>query len=273
MDRNPLLYRLSFLSFSAVLLALPSAAQTTGSAQRAAGQPAARQAGAVLVELFTSEGCSSCPPADALLRQIDGHPSPAGQLVVGLSEHVTYWNGLGWTDPFSTAQSTDRQNMYGRRFALESVYTPQMVVNGREQFVGSDRRSLHDALEAEAKQKQIALHILSAKVSGKNLEIHYAAAELPAHGWLELFAALADDSDQQSVPRGENSGRELVHTSVVRALATAGKLQATEDATISLPLPPSFLAEATQNKPRHVVLFAQRSGFGEVVGIDTRPLR
>ena len=80
---------------------------------------------AVLVELFTSEGCSSCPPADALLQQVNGKYSDAGQLIVGVSEHVTYWNSLGWSDPFSSPIYTERQEAYGQRFHLDSVYTPK----------------------------------------------------------------------------------------------------------------------------------------------------
>jgi len=105
---------------------------------------------AVLIELFTSEGCSDCPPADDLLRQVSGRQTEDGQLIVGISEHVTYRNSLGWRDPFSDDQYTDRQNAYGAHFGLDSVYTPQMVVNGREQFVGSDRRALVAALASEA---------------------------------------------------------------------------------------------------------------------------
>jgi hypothetical protein len=93
---------------------------------------------AVIVELFTSEGCSSCPPADAVLRQVNLKETSAGQLIVGISEHVTYWNDLGWRDPFSAPEFTERQNVYASRLSPEGPYTPQMVVNGREQFVGSD---------------------------------------------------------------------------------------------------------------------------------------
>jgi hypothetical protein len=91
--------------------------------------------GAVLVELFTSGGCSSCPPADALLQKVNGKYSDAGQLIVCVSEHVTYWNGLGWSDPFSSPAYTERQNAYGQRFHLDSVYTPQIVVNGRSRLL------------------------------------------------------------------------------------------------------------------------------------------
>ena len=103
----------------------------------------------VLVELFTSEGCSSCPPADELLRQVQSSRSHSqGQLIIGLSEHVTYWNQLGWKDPFSAEEFTVRQNEYSNRFHTEGPYTPQMVVNGREQFVGSDRAGLAGGFEA-----------------------------------------------------------------------------------------------------------------------------
>jgi hypothetical protein len=99
-----------------------------------------------LVELFTSEGCSSCPPADDLLRRIDGSTTDQGLLIVGISEHVTYWDHDGWKDPYGSETMTERQNDYGRRFNLESVYTPQMVVNGEAEFVGSDGRSLVKAV-------------------------------------------------------------------------------------------------------------------------------
>src|SRR6204780_1466035 len=127
---------------------------------------AARVPKVVLVELFTSEGCSSCPPADALLRQVNGTQTNAGQLIVGISEHVTYWNSLGWSDPFSSSVYTERQNAYGERFHLEGVYTPQMVINGAEQIVGSDRAALLHAVEQEEEQRpRISLRILSLRVA------------------------------------------------------------------------------------------------------------
>ena len=119
-------------------------------------KPATPAPRVVLVELFTSEGCSSCPPADALLRQVNGTQTAAGQLIVGISEHVTYWNSLGWSDPFSSSLYTERQNAYGERFHLDGVYTPQMVINGTEQIVGSDRAAF-----ARAIQKLSLIHIYS----------------------------------------------------------------------------------------------------------------
>src|SRR5260370_2046312 len=201
------------------------------------GQPVR---GAVLVELFTSEGCSSCPPADDLLRQITGRISDQGQLVIGLSEHVSYWDSLGWNDTYSSEIYTGRQDDYSARFGLSGVYTPQMVVNGREQFVGGDRRALEAALASEAKRKQIDLHIVSAQVDPSRIVFTYSATNLPAKISLQLVAALVDDMDRTNVRRGENSGRELIHASVVRALAPLGPLHETEQRSVSLPLPPSL---------------------------------
>ena len=104
-------------------------------------------ASVAIVELFTSEGCSSCPPADALLRQINLKQNSAGQLIVGISEHVTYWNDLGWKDPYSLPVFTERQNVYASRLSSEGSYTPQIVLNGRDQFVGSDSGALQRALQ------------------------------------------------------------------------------------------------------------------------------
>ena len=105
----------------------------------------------VLVELFTSEGCSDCPPADALLAKLDATQPISGVQAIVLSEHVTYWNHQGWSDPFSFDAMTERQEDYGRRFGLDSNYTPQMVVDGVEQFVGSNSRALVAAVEKEQK--------------------------------------------------------------------------------------------------------------------------
>ena len=247
------------------LLPLTLAVSQAGSAQSAATHPSA-----VLVELFTSEGCSDCPPADDLLRQVSGRRLPGGPLIIGISEHVSYWNGLGWKDPFSADVYTNRQNDYGTRFGLESVYTPQMVVNGREQFVGSDGRALQAALAIESQRKQISLRIDSAQIKDGGVTFTYTASDLPPKGPLQLIAALVDDVDQSSVLRGENSGRKLTHVAVARAFAPLGSLTEVSQRTVTLPLPASFLSN--RGAGHHLVLFAQQAGDGPIIGIDTKPI-
>ena len=169
----------------------------------------------VLVELFTSEGCSDCPPADSLLGQLDTkQPLKSAQAIV-LSEHVTYWNREGWTDPYSLDAMTDRQEAYVRHFGLESSYTPQMVVDGTTQFVGSNVKALTAAIEDAAKTAKQPLTIENAKWE------HGAAtfsiqSEAPAGA--KLFAVLAADATHQEVSGGENAGRTLHHVAVVRVM-------------------------------------------------------
>lgn len=224
---------------------------------------------AVLVELFTSEGCSSCPPADELLKQVSGRQTVGGPLVIGLSEHVSYWNGLGWRDPFSAEVFTTRQNEYRSRFGENSVYTPQMVVNGREHFVGSDRRALEAALAVEARHEQINLHIISSETREGAVRFSYSASGLPEKGSFQLIAVLVDDIDSSMVLRGENTGRQLQHISVARALAPLGPLRDVENKSMTLPLPATFPAKVGGH---HLVLFAQQRDAGAIIGVDTKPL-
>jgi hypothetical protein len=224
---------------------------------------------AVLVELFTSEGCSSCPPADALLKLVNGSQTNGGQLVVGISEHVTYWNSLGWSDPYSSPAYTERQNAYSERFHLEGSYTPQMVINGAEQIVGSDRAALLHAVEKEdAESPRMSLRIVSFSVAANTLTVNLTTSgDVPNQG-ADLMAMLADDSDRSNVLRGENSGRLLAHVAVARSITRVAKVKTAGDLTVQIPIPASF--QATPG--HHLILFAQTPGNGRVLGTDTKPL-
>ena len=220
----------------------------------------------VLVELFTSEGCSSCPPADDLLREINGTQTSTGQLIVGISEHVTYWNSLGWADPYSSDIYTSRQNSYGRRFGLDSVYTPQMIVNGAEELVGSDRTRLKRAIQDQSAQPYpIALHITSAHSNGSTVSLSFSVnGEIPTQG-AEIIAVLADDADRSSVLRGENSGRTLAHVAVARSLQRVATLSGAAEKTVQITLPQPLQT----SQGHHLILFAQIPGYGRVLGVDT----
>jgi hypothetical protein len=239
------------------------------SAQVATPADAASRPKVILVELFTSEGCSSCPPADNLLRAINGTQPGAGQIIVGISEHVTYWNSLGWSDPFSSNLYTDRQNRYGTRFGLDSVYTPQMVVNGTEQFVGSDQSSLASAIRKEQNRTDpVDLRILSVNRLGGALMVDFSAKGDASLQGSEIFAVLTDDADQSIVPRGENSGRTLSHVAVARTLLRVAKLQEAPQQTVQIALPTSFHGMTGH----HLILFAQAPGSGKILGADSKPL-
>ncbi len=221
----------------------------------------------VLVELFTSEGCSSCPPADELLRQVNEQRSSQGQLIIGLSEHVTYWNQLGWKDPFSAEEFTERQNEYSNRFHTEGPYTPQMVVNGREQFVGSDRAGLRAALKQESTRQQARLSVSEAKVAGGNVFFSYAVQGILPGKPLMMMAAVVDDADRSSVERGENAGRALEHVFVVRRLEEVGKVSDDGLRTASVALSPGF---QKNGQGHHLVVFLQQSGLGSVEAVDAK---
>lgn len=223
----------------------------------------------VLVELFTSEGCSSCPPADDLLRKINGTRTQTGELIVGISEHVTYWNSLGWSDPFSSSTYTDRQNAYGARFGLDDVYTPQMIFNGEKQVVGNDRAGVFRAIQSEGKQPSpISVRILATSIEKNMLTVNFSAVGEASVHEAAMIAVIADDLDQSSVTRGENSGRTLTHVAVARSFARIPRLQAKAYQSMQISLPESFRA----SEGHHLILFAQTAGNGRVLGAATKSI-
>jgi hypothetical protein len=180
----------------------------------------------VVVELFTSEGCSDCPPADGVLETLIATPPIAGVEVIGLGQHVDYWDQLGWKDRFSSAALTNRQRVYSARFNLESIYTPQMVVDGRAQFVGSDAKAATQALQRALAAKHGLVRVDLESDSAAGLALRATVSDLPQLGRgdrADIIVAITEDHLRSSVTRGENHGRTLTHAAVVRSMTTIGQ--------------------------------------------------
>ncbi len=166
--------------------------------------------GFAVVELFTSEGCSSCPSADKAVASL---PAQFPQNVFILSFHVDYWNYIGWKDVFSKPEYTQRQKQYASKLRLQSIYTPQVIVNGRHEFVGSNKAKLQSTITSELKSTDGKLIDLLAATDGKTLTVTYKAKETTSE---ELNIALIQKEGVTEVKRGENGGRKLYHINIVR---------------------------------------------------------
>ena len=175
----------------------------------------------VVVELFTSEGCSSCPAADAALRELAQEQLVPGVEVIALGEHVDYWNRLGWKDSFSSAAYTARQRQYATGFGTGS-YTPQAVVNGRYELVGSRRADLAAAIAKAAKAPQAAVSV-GATAGVAQVQVRSLPAGTPA---TEVLLAITESGLASQVGRGENAGLLLQHAAVVRQLLLLGRVDA-----------------------------------------------
>lgn len=172
-----------------------------------------------LVELFTSEGCSSCPAADKLLGELYAEYHKSNQPVYALAFHVDYWDYIGWKDSFSNKDFSQRQYRYGEAFNLQSVYTPQMIINGSEEFVGSNRTKAADRIESALKQPgPISITLSTVAISNRSLKVGYSISEIPQG--TELNFALAERGLVRNILRGENDGRKLEHENVVRSFKT-----------------------------------------------------
>jgi hypothetical protein len=223
------------------------------------------------LELFTSEGCSSCPPADRLLQQLDEkQPEPGADLIV-LSEHVDYWDRLGWRDPFSSSQFTARQQDYTNRYNFDGVYTPQLVVDGRYGFVGSDGRELSTAVQRASREQKISIRISNVARTENQVS---ATVELPEDQNFKgtrgiLYVALADNRRESRVVRGENAGRSLAHVAVARVLKQLGTVafDAAWSKDVTLPIQPG----SGENGLR-IVAFIQDPRSGHILGVVEQKL-
>jgi len=190
--------------------------------------PAADRPAPVIVELFTSEGCSSCPAADRLLARLEQTQPVPGAQVIAIEEHVDYWNQLGWNDPFSSPQYRARQNDYAMAFRASNIFTPQMVVNGLAEFVGSDaNRAYHEiAAAAQAETTQIELGTVANSHDPELLDLSLRLTNPKTAKLREssVYLAVTENNLTTFVQRGENAGRTVRHSAVVRSFGVIGKV-------------------------------------------------
>lgn len=219
----------------------------------------------ILVELFTSEGCSSCPPADALLERLDRDQPVNGPQLIVLSEHVDYWDDIRWRDPYSSHELSERQSAYAVHFGQGSVYTPQMVVDGQYEFVGSDERRATHAIRDAAKAMKSTVAVSSSLRDEKTITLHIEAGPLPPSataGSASVFLAIADNSDKSQVGGGENEGRTLTHVAVLRNLIRIGAV----DTTAAFSRDMKINLDARNQRNARIVVIVQEASAGRVWG-------
>jgi hypothetical protein len=219
--------------------------------------------GVAVVELFTSQGCSSCPPAEKVLAGLVHSAKAGGRPIYTLAFHVDYWNHLGWSDPFSDAGYSQRQQDYARSLGLNQIYTPQMIVNGKKEFVGSDSNKA-DAAIAEAIATR-ASSSLTIKIDGKTadgykLKITVTGADADA----VVNIAVVEQGLSTKVSAGENSGQQLDEPSVVRWFKT---IPLSETGEVSVPPLPGVHSNHVS-----VIVYVQKTGNGAITGAAASPL-
>ena len=189
-----------------------------------------------VVELFTSQGCSSCPGAEAVLRDLSAHARESGLRVFPIEWHVDYWDRLGWPDPFGDPDYTRRQRRYARALGSRTVYTPQIIVNGATVVRPAQRRQLvFDAVDAALAAQAQAEVSLTAVLVGRSLQVTWAVGEAPRRA--AMLLVVVERGLGNHVPRGENAGRTLHHDEVARALHDLGRIGGQASGAVDLALP------------------------------------
>jgi hypothetical protein len=212
----------------------------------------------VVVELFTSEGCSSCPPADDVLGRLAKEGTIGGAQVIPLGLHVTYWDQLGWKDPASLQAATDRQQEYGRVFGADSMYTPQAVIDGHAQLVGSDEAGVRRAIAKAAVEPHGAVH-LSASTQSDVVAAKVTVDGIRANEPLRNVFFITEDGLTSVVKRGENGGHTLHNDAVVRRISTSEAI--------------GKLAPEWRRDHLHVIVIVQGGKTRRIYGAATVPLK
>lgn len=220
----------------------------------------------ILVELFTSEGCSSCPPADMFLQRLDDKQPIHGAQFIVLSEHVDYFNHDGWTDPYSSPAMTDRQTSYAHALGIASPYTPQILVDGTDELHLDQPQQIIQVFGAATSAPMIPIRIGPVSIATKNplkLQFHVDVDATSAKHSAYVYTAVALDHAASHVLRGENKGHDLTHVAVVLYLEKIGKAEKgstfSKDAQIKL-------KSGMDAQNLRVIVFAQESGPGKIIG-------
>lgn len=215
----------------------------------------------VLVELFTSEGCATCPPADKILAYLE-RQQPATQAdIITLALHVDYWDYIGWKDEFASPLFSQRQEVYGQKFKLESIYTPQMVVDGETEFVGNEPgKAVSTVIKAAQNQKA------NVEISRANEKLKINITDFPAHGESTVFLVFAEDNLSNRVKRGENAGQKLEHVSVAREMKSIGSIDAkTNDFAFETDL---MLQPKWETKNLKIIVFVQENASRKIWAVN-----
>jgi hypothetical protein len=253
-----------FLTRNMLLGFLFLAVGATGGGWDAAAAPGANRT-PILLELFTSEGCSSCPPVDAWVTQLDAaQPVPGAELIV-LGEHVDYWDHDGWKDPWSSAELTERQRAYSEALGRSDVYTPQVILDGNVEVRPWEREQVRQSFERLAQEPTIPVSLESlgwmpeTGVLGGRVVVDGSGQK---HGG-DVYVAVALDHAQSQVEAGENRGRHLVHVAVARVLVKAGRVE--KGRTFDQPFQVKLWPGAYRDQLR-VIAFVQEPGPGRILG-------
>ena len=225
----------------------------------------------VVLELFTSEGCSSCPPADAFLKALDDAGRVDNVEVIAIEEHVDYWDHLGWRDPFSSYKWTERQQQYEDAFHHDGAYTPQLVINGRSETTGGRQREALQKIAEAANLPAAQVGLKTIAVSSRSADFSIALGGIPPEARsAELWLAVTERGLSSDVLRGENGGHKLAHAAVLRSLTRVklphGEHQKLTEAPVSVPLEPMWRLENlrfvafVQDSKTHHILGAAASG-------------
>lgn len=215
----------------------------------------------VLLELFTSEGCSSCPPADALLQKLDRDQPLEGVELIVLSEHVDYWNGGGWKDPYSSRAISERQEAYARQLGTEDIYTPQLVVDGTRELVGSNWPKAKAAILNSAERPKLPV-ILSLQRAGEREQLQIEVSQSGDVPRGDVYLALAADRAPARVAQGENAGRDLSHVAVLSSLKKIGSITVAKGLSVDLP----FSAKSDRESTR-VIVFIENPVNRQILGV------